>query len=133
MTRWRYDNCDKLTSVTATYKNIFVGQMLAMKDAIQGQLTGTIQCGGKEIFLHYDLIYLLCLSLFFQGCWSRFIQSGFGSIIFAKSGSGSGSGSKLKQNFRRKFLSQTFLKSKFESNQIKNTGVIHTNFVSKSS
>jgi hypothetical protein len=40
----------------------------------------------------------------------------------------SGSGSKLKQNFRKQFLSQIFLKSKFESNQIKNTGVIHQIF-----
>jgi hypothetical protein len=31
----------------------------------------------------------------------------------------------VKQNFRRKIFSQIFLKSKFESNQIKNTGVIH--------
>jgi hypothetical protein len=37
-------------------------------------------------------------------------------------------GSKLKQNFRRQFLSQICLKSKFESNQIKNTGVIHKKF-----
>jgi hypothetical protein len=40
-----------------------------------------------------------------QGCGSGLIQYG------------SGSGSKLKQNFRRKFFSQIFLKSKFESNQ----------------
>jgi hypothetical protein len=39
--------------------------------------------------------------------------------------SGYGSGSKLKQNFRRQFLSQNFLKSKLESNKIKNTCVIH--------
>jgi hypothetical protein len=31
----------------------------------------------------------------------------------------------LKQNFRTQFFSQIFLKSKFESNQIKNTGVFH--------
>jgi hypothetical protein len=66
-----------------------------------------------------------------QGCGSGLIWygSGSGSSIFAQSGSGS----KLKQNFRRKFPSQIFLKSKFESNQIKNTGVIHQIFFSKSS
>jgi hypothetical protein len=58
-----------------------------------------------------------------QGCGSGLIFYGSGSSIFAQSGSGSGSGSKLKQNFRRQFLSQIFLKSKFESNQIKNTCV----------
>jgi hypothetical protein len=36
-----------------------------------------------------------------------------------------------KQNFRRQFLSQILLKSKFESNQIKNTGVIHQIFFQK--
>jgi hypothetical protein len=46
-------------------------------------------------------------------------------------GSGSGSGSKLKQNFRRQFPSEIFLKSKFELNQIKNTGVIHPKFFQK--
>jgi hypothetical protein len=44
---------------------------------------------------------------------------------------GCGSGSKLKQNFVRQFPSQIFLKSKFESNQIKNTGVIHQHFFQK--
>jgi type IV secretory pathway ATPase VirB11/archaellum biosynthesis ATPase len=48
-----------------------------------------------------------------------------------RSSSGSGFGSKLKQNFRRQFSSQIFLKSKFESNQIKNTDVIHQNFFQK--
>jgi hypothetical protein len=50
-----------------------------------------------------------------QGCGSGSIKSG--SSIFAQSGSGS----KLKQNVRRQFCSQTFLKSKFESNQLKKT------------
>jgi hypothetical protein len=50
---------------------------------------------------------------------------------FAQSGSSSGSGSKLKQSFRRQFLSQICFKSKFESNQIKNIGVIHLNFFQK--
>jgi hypothetical protein len=63
------------------------------------------------------------------GCGSGLIQCE-GSSILAQSGSGSGS--KLKQNFQRQFLSQNYLKSKFESNQIKNTGVIHQIFVSKS-
>jgi hypothetical protein len=74
-----------------------------------------------------------------QGCGSGLIQSwsgyGSGSNILPQSGyeSGSsyGSGSKLKQNFRRQFLSQIFLKSKFESNQMKYTGVIHQKFVQK--
>jgi hypothetical protein len=35
------------------------------------------------------------------------------------------------RNFQRQFLSQIFLKSKFESNQIKNTGIIHQNFFQK--
>jgi hypothetical protein len=61
-----------------------------------------------------------------QGCGSGLIQYGSGSSIFAKSGSSSGSGSKLKQNF-----SQIFVKSKFESNQIKNTGVFHQFFPKK--
>jgi hypothetical protein len=62
---------------------------------------------------------------FIQGCGSGLIfygsGSGSGSSIFSQSGSGSGSGSgsKLKQNFRRQFFSQIFLKSKFESNKIK--------------
>jgi hypothetical protein len=60
-----------------------------------------------------------------QGCGSGLIYYGSGSSIFAQSGS------KLKQNFRRQFLSQIFLKSKFESNQIKNTCVIHQNFFQK--
>jgi hypothetical protein len=38
---------------------------------------------------------------------------------------------KLKQNFRRQFPSQILLKSKFELNQIKNTGVIHQKFFKK--
>jgi hypothetical protein len=38
---------------------------------------------------------------------------------------------KLKQNFRRQFCSKFFLKSKFESNQIKDNGVIDQNFVQK--
>jgi hypothetical protein len=64
-----------------------------------------------------------------QGCGSGLIQCGSrsGSNILAQ-GSGSGSSSKLKQNFRRQFLSQNLLKSKFESKQIKNTGVIHQFF-----
>jgi hypothetical protein len=66
-----------------------------------------------------------------QGCGSGLIYYGSGSSIFAQSGSRTGSGSKLKQNFRRQFLSQIFLKSKFESNQIKNIGVIHLNFFKK--
>jgi hypothetical protein len=57
------------------------------------------------------------LSRIFQGCGSGLILSG--------------SGSKLKQNFRRQFPSKNFLKSKFESNQIKNTGVIHKKIFKK--
>jgi hypothetical protein len=57
--------------------------------------------------------------------------SGTGSSMFAQTGSGSRTGSKLKQNFRRQFLYQIFLKSKFESNHIKNIGVIHLNFFQK--
>jgi hypothetical protein len=64
-----------------------------------------------------------------QGCGSGLIFYGSGSSIFAQSRSGSGS--KLKQNFRRQFLSQIFLRSKFESNQIKNICVIHQNFFQK--
>jgi hypothetical protein len=62
-----------------------------------------------------------------QGCGSGLIYYGSGSSIFAQSGS------KLKQNFRKQFLSQIFLKSKFESNQIKNAGtcVIHKIFFKK--
>jgi hypothetical protein len=60
-----------------------------------------------------------------QGCGSGLIKYGSGSS------SGSRSRSKLKQNFRRQFPSQIFLKSKFELNKIKNTGVIHQNFVQK--
>jgi hypothetical protein len=74
----------------------------------------------------------LYLDRFYQGCGSGLIKYGSGSIIFAQSGSSSGSGSKLKQNFRSQFLSQILWKSKFESNQIKNTVVIHQ-FFSKSS
>jgi hypothetical protein len=79
-------------------------------------------------------IVLILTRLYFagnQGCGSRLIQYGFGPSVFAQSrsgsgsSSGSGSGSKLKQNFRRQFCSQIFLKSKFESNS--------SNFVSKSS
>jgi hypothetical protein len=70
-----------------------------------------------------------------QGCGSGLIKYGSGSSIFAQSGSGSGSGigSKLKQNFLSQFLSQIFLKSKFESNQIKNPGVtsIHQKYFQK--
>jgi hypothetical protein len=68
-----------------------------------------------------------------QGCGSGliFYGSGSGSSIFSQSGSGSGSESKLKQNFRRQIFSQIFLKSKFESNKIKNIGVIHPNFFQK--
>jgi hypothetical protein len=62
-----------------------------------------------------------------QGCGSGLIQYESGASIFAQSGSSSGSGSRLKQNFRRQF----FLKSKFESNQIKNTGVFHQFFFQK--
>jgi hypothetical protein len=47
------------------------------------------------------------------------------------SGSSYGSGSKLKQNFRRQFLSKKILKSKFESNQIKNKGVFINFFFEK--
>jgi hypothetical protein len=56
-----------------------------------------------------------------QGCGSGLNQCGSGSSILAQSGPGcgSGSGSKLKQNFQRQFLSQIFLKSKLQSNQIK--------------
>jgi hypothetical protein len=64
---------------------------------------------------------------FYQGCGSGLIYYGSGSSIFAQSESGS----KLKQNFRRQFLSQICLKSKFESNQIKNTCVIHHKFFQK--
>jgi hypothetical protein len=60
---------------------------------------------------------------YIQGCGSGLIYYGSGSSIFYQFGAGSGS--KLKQNFRRQFLSQICLKSKFESNQIKNTCVIH--------
>jgi hypothetical protein len=66
-----------------------------------------------------------------QDCGSGLIQYGSGSSIFAQSGSGSSSGSKLKQNFWRQFFSQIFLKSKFESNQFKNTGVFHQIFFQK--
>jgi hypothetical protein len=62
-----------------------------------------------------------------QGCGCGLIQSG--SSILAQSGSSSGFN--LKQNFRRQFLSQIFLKSKFESNQIKNIGVIHQKIFQK--
>jgi hypothetical protein len=78
-----------------------------------------------------DLVFHLKNNFLNQGCGSGLIQYGSGSGIFAQSGSGSGSGSKLNQNFRRQFLSQIFLKSKFESNQIKNTGVIHQIFFQK--
>jgi hypothetical protein len=64
---------------------------------------------------------LLSGSVFKQGCVSGLIYYGSGSSIFVQSGSGS----KIKQNFWRRFLFQIFLKSKFESNQIKNTCVIH--------
>jgi hypothetical protein len=72
-------------------------------------------------------------NIFHQGCGSGLIKYGSGSSIFPQSGSGSssGSGSKLKQNFRREFPSQIFLKSKFELNQIKNTGVIHQKIFQK--
>jgi hypothetical protein len=66
-----------------------------------------------------------------QGCGSGLIQYGSGSSIFAQSGSGSssGSGSKLKQNFRRQFFSQIFLKSKLS--QIKSKiPVLFINFFS---
>jgi hypothetical protein len=62
-----------------------------------------------------------------QGCGSGLIQYGFGSSIFAQSGSGS----KLNRTFEVNFFSQIFLVSKFESNQIKNTGVIHQIFFKK--
>jgi hypothetical protein len=58
---------------------------------------------------------------------SGLIQYGSGSSIFAQSGSGS----KLKQNFRTQFFSQIFLKSKFEPNQIKSTGVFINFFFQK--
>jgi hypothetical protein len=80
--------------------------------------------------MEIHLFYKKCTCkhiVFIQGCGSGLIYYGSGSSIFAQSGSGS----KRKQNFRRQFLSQIFLKSKFESNQIKNTCVIHQNFFQK--
>jgi hypothetical protein len=86
----------------------------------------------KAVFMLYTelVIGLVKVISLEQGCGSGLIEYGSGSRIFAQSGSSSGSGSKLKQNLRRQFLSQIFLKSKFESNQIKNI-VIHLNFFQK--
>jgi hypothetical protein len=75
---------------------------------------------GKIMWRRLRLLSLSkCRAVKNQGCGSGLIQSryGSGSSIIAQSGSGCGSGTKLKQNFRRQFLSQICLKLKFESNQ----------------
>jgi hypothetical protein len=87
---------------------------------------GTVFTRTEEIFF---LNHEMCLD---KGCGSGLIYYGSGSTIFSQSGSSSGSGSKLKQNFRRQFLSEIFLKSKFESNQIKKYWCYSSNFFSKS-
>jgi hypothetical protein len=83
-----------------------------------------------EVLRTYTSLYEVgnvCKGVVQQGCGSGLIKYGSGSSMFAQSGSGS----KLKQNFRRQFPSHIFLKSKFESNQIKNTGVFHKFFFQK--
>jgi hypothetical protein len=68
-------------------------------------------------YRHSILFNLYLKNIPNQGYGSGLTEYGSGSSIFAQSGSSSGSGSKLKQNLRRQFLSQFFLKSKFESNK----------------
>jgi hypothetical protein len=72
-------------------------------------LRGFISCLGRDhnfYFVKSDFLFFkkLIADDEFQGCGSRLIFYGSGSGIFAQSGSGS----KLKQNFRRQFLSQIF-------------------------